>query len=114
MARYGWVLSDAQWENIRRFLSKPPPRPRGLCHQLRTANRWKAQFKIPSVPKDLVSIEGFTPRMWEQEGHWERERGTQIESRGISCTLNPASNTSKTCRLINPAFSSDLLPVSWV
>ena len=29
MARYGWLLADAQWEKIRPLLPKRPPRPRG-------------------------------------------------------------------------------------
>jgi putative transposase len=45
-------------------LAVPFPRPHPLLPD--TGN---AQRRMPSVPKDSVSLEGYTPRMWERLGN---------------------------------------------
>jgi len=42
MARYGRLLTDAQWERIRPLLPKRPTRPKGDALRRTTAKCWKA------------------------------------------------------------------------
>ncbi len=79
MARYGRLLTDAQWEKIRPLLPKRPPRPRGgrppspdrkvlegILWILRSGARWQdlpEEFPHPSTCWRRL-------RDWEEQGIW--------------------------------------------
>ena len=79
MARYGRLLTDAQWEKIRPLLPQRPPRPRGgrppsperkvlegILWILRSGARWQdlpEEFPHPSTC-------GRRLRDWEEQGIW--------------------------------------------
>ena len=79
MARYGRLLTDAQWEKIRPLLPKRPPRPRGgrppapdrkvlegILWILRSGARWQdmpEEFPAPSTCWRRL-------RDWEEQGIW--------------------------------------------
>ena len=79
MARYGRLLTDAQWEKIRPLLPQQPPRPRGgrppspgrkvlegILWILRSGARWQdlpEEFPHPSTCWRRL-------RDWEEQGIW--------------------------------------------
>ena len=81
MARYGRLLSEAQWEKIEPLLPRPPKRPRGgrppvgnrrvlegILWILRSGARWQdmpSEFPSPSTCWRRL-------RRWEEQGVWER------------------------------------------
>ena len=79
MARYGRLLTDAQWEKIRSLLPKRPPRPRGgrppsperkvlegILWILRSGARWQ------DLPEEFPSPSTCWRRLrdWEEQGIW--------------------------------------------
>jgi transposase len=79
MARYGRLLTDAQWEKIRPWLPKRPPRPRGgrppsdnrqvlegILWILRSGARWQ------DLPEEFPSPSTCWRRLrdWEEQGVW--------------------------------------------
>src|SRR5579875_3563257 len=76
MARYGRLLTDAQWEKIRPLLPKRPPRPRGgrppaddrkvlegILWILRSGARWQ----------DLPEQFGSASTCWRRLRDWEEQ-----------------------------------------
>jgi len=79
MARYGRLLTDAQWEKVRPLLPKRPPRPRGgrppapnrkvlegILWILRSGARWQ------DLPEEFPSPATCWRRLrdWEEQGIW--------------------------------------------
>src|ERR1700730_10195920 len=79
MARYGRLLTDAQWEKIRPWLAKRPRRPRrgsgpandrkvleGILWILRSGARWQ------DLPDEFPSPATCWRRLrdWEEQGVW--------------------------------------------
>ena len=79
MARYGRLLTDAQWEKIRPLLPKRPPRPRrgrppaqdrqvleGILWILRSGARWQ------DLPEEFPSPSTCWRRLrdWEEQEVW--------------------------------------------
>lgn len=79
MARYGRLLTDAQWEKIRPLLPKQPARPRGgrppandrkvlegILWMLRSGARWQ------DLPEAFPSPSTCWRRLrdWEEQGVW--------------------------------------------
>ena len=79
MARYGRLLTDAQWEKIRPLLPQRPPRPRGgrppapdrkvlegILWILRSGARWQ------DLPEEFPSPATCWRRLrdWEEQGVW--------------------------------------------
>ena len=79
MARYGRLLTDAQWEKVRPLLPKRPPRPRGgrppapdrkvlegILWILRSGARWQ------DLPEEFPSPATCWRRLrdWEEQGVW--------------------------------------------
>src|SRR5579875_1446676 len=79
MARYGRLLTDAQWEKIRPLLPQRPPRPRGgrppapdrkvlegIWWMLRSGARWQ------DLPEEFPSPATCWRRLrdWEEQGVW--------------------------------------------
>ena len=79
MARYGRLLTDAQWEKIWPLLPKRPPRPRGgrppkddrkvlegILWVLRSGARWQ------DLPEEFPSPSTCWRRLrdWEEQGIW--------------------------------------------
>ena len=79
MARYGRLLTDAQWEKIRPLLPQRPPRPRGgrppapdrkvlegILWILRSGARWQ------DLPEEFPSPSTCWRRLrdWEEQGVW--------------------------------------------
>ena len=81
MARYGRLLTDAQWAKVRPLLPKRPPRPgggrppaddrkvlEGILWILRSGARWQdlpTEFPSPSTCWRRL-------RDWEEQGIWLR------------------------------------------
>ena len=81
MARYGRLLTDAQWQKIEPLLPRPPKRPRGgrppvgnrrvlegILWILRSGARWRdlpSEFPSPSTCWRRL-------RRWEEQGVWLR------------------------------------------
>src|SRR5579875_41481 len=81
MARYGRLLTEAQWEKIRPLLPQRPPRPRGvrppapdrkvlegIWWMLRSGARWQ------DLPEEFPSPATCWRRLrdWEEQGVWLR------------------------------------------
>src|SRR5579875_1558741 len=79
MARYGRLLTEAQWEKIRPLLPQRPPRPRGvrppapdrkvlegIWWMLRSGARWQ------DLPEEFPSPATCWRRLrdWEEQGVW--------------------------------------------
>ena len=79
MARYGRLLTDAQWEQIRPLLPKVPKHPRGgrpraddrrvlegILWMLRSGARWR------DLPEEFPSPATCWRRLrdWEEQGVW--------------------------------------------
>ena len=79
MARYGRLLTDAQWEKIRPLLPQRPPRPRGgrppandrkvlegILWMLRSGARWQ------DLPEEFPSPSTCWRRLrdWEEQEVW--------------------------------------------
>src|SRR2546427_6858162 len=79
MARYGRLLTDAQWEQIRPLLPKVPKRPRGgrpraddrrvlegILWMLRSGARWQ------DLPEEFPSPATCRRRLrdWKEQGVW--------------------------------------------
>jgi transposase len=54
MARYGRLLTDAQWEKIRPLLPKRPPRRR--CQI--PVSRWAVSFGVLRIREVVASVSG--------------------------------------------------------